>query len=171
MNEAKSLPAKTESGWSAAQRAPFSSFRREMERLFNEFDDYVWPPSFRRGWLQARPDHQSSIEIPAVDVIEKGNSFEITAELPGMEEKDVEVTLANGALLIRGEKKAETEEKKKDYYLHERSYGSFERYFGLPEGVAADRISASFKNGVLTVTLPKTQEAKASKRKIPIKAA
>jgi len=170
MTEAKHLPVKSESGWAAAQRTPFSSFRREMERLFDDFDDYIWPPSFRQAWPQ-RPFSRNGLEMPAVDVAEKESAFEITAELPGMKEKDIEVTLSNGGLLIRGEKKAEKEEKKKDYYLHERNYGSFERYFTLPDGVAADQISASFENGVLTVTLPKTKEAKASERKIPIKAA
>jgi HSP20 family protein len=170
MTEAKHLPVKSESSWAAAQRAPFSSLRREMERLFDDFDDYIWPPSFRQVWPQ-RPLSRNSLEIPAVDVAEKDAAFEITAELPGMKEKDIEVALSNGGLLIRGEKKAEKEEKKKDYYLHERNYGSFERYFSLPDGVAADQISASFENGILTVTLPKTKEAKASERKIPIKAA
>jgi HSP20 family protein len=95
----------------------------------------------------------------------------ITAELPGIDQKNVEVNVANGAITIKGEKKEETEEKKKDYYVSERRYGSFERYFGLPDGVDADKIEATFKNGVLKVTLPKTAEAQQAAKKIEVKAA
>ena len=88
-----------------------------------------------------------------------------------MDEKNVEVNVANGGITIKGEKKEETEEKKKDYYVSERRYGSFDRYFDLPEGVDADKIEANFKNGVLKVTLPKTAEAQKPAKKISIKAA
>ncbi len=80
-----------------------------------------------------------------------------------MDEKDIEVNVANGALTIKGEKKEEKEEKQKDYYVSERRYGSFERYFELPDGVDAGKIEAAFKNGVLRVTLPKT----AKRRSLP----
>ena len=106
--------------------------------------------------------------------IERGESdkaYEITAELPGMDEKDIEVNVANGALTIKGEKKEEKEEKQKDYYVSERRYGSFERYFELPDGVDAGKIEAAFKNGVLRVTLPKTAEAQKPAKKIEVKAA
>ena len=88
-----------------------------------------------------------------------------------MDEKNIEVSVANGALTIRGEKQEEKEEKEKDYYLRERSYGSFERCFRVPEGVDANKIEANFKKGVLTVTLPKTVEAQQPEKKIAIKAA
>jgi HSP20 family protein len=88
-----------------------------------------------------------------------------------MDEKNIEVKVVDGGLTIKGEKKDEREEKKKDYYLSERSYGSFERYFRLPESVDADKIEASFKNGVLTVTLPKKAEALKPAKKIEVKAA
>ena len=88
-----------------------------------------------------------------------------------MDEKNVEVKFANGMLTIKGEKKEEKEEKKKDYYLSERRYGSFERRFQIPEGVEIDKIEASFKKGLLTVTLPKTAAAQqAAEKKIAIKA-
>ena len=108
---------------------------------------------------------------PAVDVAETEKAYEITAELPGMDEKNVEVKFADGVLTVKGEKQEEKEEKKKDYYLSERSYGSFQRAFQVPDGVDADKIEASFKNGVLTVTMPKSAEAQKSAKKITVKAA
>lgn len=107
---------------------------------------------------------------PRVDVTEDENAYEITAEMPGVEEKDVEVTVKENRLTLRGEKKSEKEEKKKDYHMTERSYGSFERSFRLPADVMADKIKADFAKGVLTLTLPKTPEAKSKERKIAIKA-
>jgi HSP20 family protein len=86
-----------------------------------------------------------------------------------MEEKDIDVKFADGVLTIKGEKKEEREEKKKDYYLSERRFGSFQRSFRVPEGVDADKIDASFKNGVLTVMLPKSAEAQKREKKIAIK--
>jgi HSP20 family protein len=90
--------------------------------------------------------------------------------LPGLDEKNVEVKVANGVLTIKGEKQDEKEEKKKDYYMRERSFGSFERSFAVPDGVDADKIEANFKKGVLSVTLPKTQEAQKAEKKIEVKA-
>ena len=109
--------------------------------------------------------------VPAVDVVEKDNAYEVTAELPGMDEKDIEVKLANGGLTIKGEKQEEKEEKRKDYHVHERTFGSFERYFTVPEWVDRDKIEASFKKGVLTVTFPKKPEAIKPEKKIEVKAA
>ena len=109
--------------------------------------------------------------VPAVDIAEKEKVFEICAELPGMQEKDVEVSVANGVLRIKGEKKEEVEEKKKDYYLSERRYGSFERSFQIPDAVDVDRIDAKFSGGVLRLTLPKTPEAQKKEKKIEVKAA
>ena len=103
--------------------------------------------------------------MPTVDVSETDKAYEITAELPGMDEKNVEVKVANGVLTIKGEKQDEKEEKKKDYHMRERSYGSFERSFQVPDGVDADKIEANFKKGVLTVILPKSAEAKRLKRR------
>ena len=108
---------------------------------------------------------------PAVDIAESEKGYEITVELPGMDEKNVEVKVSNGNLTIRGEKQEEKEEKKKDYYLHERHFGSFERSFEIPEGVDADKIEANFKKGVLTVALPKKPEAQKPTKKIEVKAA
>jgi HSP20 family protein len=106
---------------------------------------------------------------PAMDVTENDSAYEIVAELPGMDEKNVDVTLANGVLTVKGEKTEEREERKKDYYLRERIFGSFDRSFRLPDGVDAAKIDATFKNGILNITLPKTTEAKQSEKKIIIK--
>ena len=108
--------------------------------------------------------------MPAVDVSETDKAYEITTELPGMDEKSVDVKLANGMLTLRGEKQDTKEESKKDYYMRERSFGSFERTFAVPDDVDTDKIEASFKNGVLSVTLPKSAEAQKSEKKIQIKA-
>ena len=110
-------------------------------------------------------------KAPAVDIAEKDKEYEITAELPGMDEKNIDVKFADGILTIKGEKTEEKEEKKKGYYLSERRFGSFQRSFQVPAGVDADKIDASFKNGVLTVILPKSAQAQKSEKKIAIKKA
>jgi HSP20 family protein len=109
--------------------------------------------------------------MPRVDVSESENEYEVTAELPGIDEKDVELTLADNVLTIRGEKKVEREEKDKDknYYMSERSFGSFRRAVPLPAEVDEDRVEANFKNGVLTVHLPKSPQAQARTRRIEVK--
>ena len=108
---------------------------------------------------------------PAVDITESDKAYEITAELPGLDEKNIEVKLANGSLTIKGAKQEEKEEKEKDYYLHERLFGSFGRSFRVPEGVDTSKIEATFNKGVLTVKLPKSAEAQKAEKKIEIKAA
>ncbi len=107
--------------------------------------------------------------VPAVDVAETDKAYEITAELPGLDEKNIEVKLANRVLSIKGEKQEEKEEKEKDYYRRERSFGSFERSFHVPDDVQEEKIEASFKNGVLSVTLPKSAEAQKQAKKIEVK--
>lgn len=172
---APKLPVKTEHKASAPhQWHPFESLRQEVERLFDDFDRGVWRSPFRRSLFAEEPSWRPELvrgDLPAVDIAEGDKAYEVTAELPGMDEKNVEVKVANGNLIIKGEKQEEKEEKKKDYYLHERSFGSFERSFPLPEGVDRDKVEASFKKGVLTVTLPKTAEAQKAEKKITVKAA
>jgi HSP20 family protein len=108
--------------------------------------------------------------IRAVDLTETDKAYEITSELPGgMNEKNVEVGFAKGVLTIKGEKQEEREEKRKGYYMRERSSGSFERTFQVPGDVDTDKIKASFKKGMLAVTLSKTAEARKAGRKIAIK--
>jgi HSP20 family protein len=107
--------------------------------------------------------------VPAVDVVEKEKEYQLLAELPGLDEKDVEVSVADDILTIKGEKKEEKEEKAKNYYVSERRYGTFQRSFQLPAGVDAEKIEANFQKGVLTVTLPKAPEALKKEKKIAIK--
>jgi HSP20 family protein len=151
---------------------PIESLRREVDRLFEDFDRGFWRSPFRSTFA-LEPLWRGELTwgaAPAVDITESDKAYEVTADLPGMSEKDVEVRLANGGLVIKGQKQEEKEEKKKDYYLHERRFGSFERSFRVPEGVETDKVEASFKNGVLTVTLPKTAEAQKAQKKIAVKA-
>lgn len=154
---------------------PFESLRQEVDRLFGDFDrDFRRPWPFGRSIFRAEPLFRRELTlgtIPAVDVVESDKAYELAAELPGMDEKNIEVKVADGMLTIKGEKQEEKEEKKKDYYLRERNFGSFERSFSVPEGVDADKIEASFKKGVLTVTLPKKPEAQKPAKKIEVKAA
>ena len=150
---------------------PFEALKKEVDRLFEDFGDDFWRRPFRSLVDLERDWTKKFVSAPAVDVSETEKAYEITAELPGTDQKNIEVNLANGGIIIKGEKREESEEKKKDYYVSERRYGSFERYFDLPEGVDADKIEAAFKNGVLKVTLPKTAEAQKPAKKIEVKAA
>ena len=110
-----------------------------------------------------------AVMSPKLDVAELKDKFEIKAELPGMDEKDIELSLDDGLLTIIGEKKAETDEKDKGYYLKECSYGTFSRSIRLPDNIADDKIEAKFKKGVLTIDLPKKEVISPKSRKIAIK--
>ena len=103
-----------------------------------------------------------------MDVSERENEYEITAELPGMDASNIDVKLSEGVLTIKGEKEEQKEEKQKDYHISERRFGSFQRSFELPEGIDEDKIQASFEKGVLTIKLPKGPEARKPEKKIPI---
>jgi HSP20 family protein len=152
---------------------PLESLHRGIDRLFDDFGRGFWQP-LSPSIFAAEPLWRHEVTwgaaAPAVDVAESEKAYEITAELPGMDEKNIEVKVSDGSLTIKGEKQEEKEEKKKDYYLHERHFGSFERSFGLPEGVDTNKIEAAFKKGVLTVTLPKKPEAQKPAKKIEVKA-
>jgi HSP20 family protein len=138
---------------------PFTAFRREMDRLFESFGrDLVWPGGESRGAAMA----------PSIDVSETEGELRIEADLPGVEEKDVDVSISDNVLTIKGEKKAEKEEKKKDFHLVERSYGSFSRSLTLPFAADPSKAKATFKNGVLSISLPKPPEVKAKAKKIAI---
>jgi len=153
--------------------APFMGLRREIDHLFDDFGGKFWPSQFRSAFA-VEPFWRGETAwaaAPAVDVAESEKAYEVTAELPGMDEKNIEVNLSNGNLTIKGEKKEEKEEKKKDYYLHERHFGSFERCFRVPDEVDASKIEASFTKGVLKVVLPKKPEAQKAPKKIEVKAA
>lgn len=168
------VPDKTLAPSGSRETHPFQTLRQEVDRIFEDFDRGFWRRPFRRWALDVDPVFRQEISwgnVPAVDVAEKETAFEICAELPGMSEGDIDIKLSNDVLTIHGEKKTEKEEKKKNYYLSERRYGVFERSFHVPDGIDTDKIGASFKNGVLTVTLPKTLDAQKSEKKIGIKSA
>jgi HSP20 family protein len=174
MADAK-VPVKTEKGSVSVPQAmrPFESLRREVDRLFEDIAANIWRSPFGRSWFDIEPAWRlprSITTIPAVDVIETNQGYEITAELAGMDEKNVEVKVADGVLTIKGEKPEEKEEKGKDYHLSERSFGSFQRAFRVPDNVDTDKINASFNKGVLTVMLPKSAEAQKAEKKIEVKA-
>lgn len=167
MAEASKVPAKTGQTPGMPQAwQPFESLRREMDRLFDDFGAGFWRMPFRRSLT----DFQR-LSVPPVDIIEKDNAYEVTVDVPGFDEKDIEIKLINGTLCIKGERKSEKEEKKEDYYLSEREFGSFERRFELPEGIDSDKVEANLKKGVLTVTLAKKPEAQKPARKIEVKPA
>jgi HSP20 family protein len=159
------IPWKKPNGELAARQDamlnPFDQFRREMDEMFHGFLS-DWP--MRSSLLERRLREF----VPQIDVDESEKELRVTAELPGMDEKEVEVTLTQGVLTIKGEKREENEENKRDSHLSELRYGMFERSLQLPTGIDADKAKASFKKGVLKITLPKTAEAQSSRRRIEV---
>lgn len=157
--EQKTMPA------SGGIWSPFEALRTEIDRLFEDLG-----PLGRPFFGRASTSSNDWIMSPAVDVVERDDAFEITAEVPGLDENNIEVRLANGVLTIRGEKSEEKEEKDKAYHVSERHFGSFQRSFQLPDAVEIDKVNAAFAKGVLKVTLPKNPNAKKNDRRIEIKA-
>lgn len=159
---------------SEAVAHPLQSLREQVDRLFEDFASGLSHFPFGRRVSEIEPFWRSptstGLALPAVDVVEKEDAFKISAELPGMEDKEIDLTLANDVLTIKGEKKEEKEEKRRGYYRAERRYGSFQRSFRLPESVNQDKIEASFEKGVLTIVLPKSEEARKREKRIAIKA-
>jgi HSP20 family protein len=139
---------------------PFVTLRREMDRMFDDF--------FGGGTLPSLQGGQTF--TPAVDIDESDKEIVVSAELPGVSEKDVEVNIAGNMLTIKGAKKAEHEEKEGDSYYMERRFGSFVRAVRLPFEVKDEDVQAKFSNGVLTVRLPKTAEMQKAVRRIEVKA-
>jgi HSP20 family protein len=143
---------------------PITTLRREMERLFDDFDGQRWLQPFRG----LNTDLLARAGVPPIDLVERPDGIEITVELPGLDTKDVDVTIGGGGLTITGEKRQEKTEDKDGYHLRERRYGTFSRFVRLPEGVIEDEVDATFKNGVLTIKAPRHQ---AAKKTIAVKAA
>ena len=142
---------------------PMVALQSEFDRVFENF----WR-AFDLPMLSGGNGGFADVLAPRIDIRETDKSVEVTAELPGLDEGDVDISVAEGMLTIRGEKKAEREESDQGYVLRERSYGRFERMVALPEGLDLDSAKATFKNGVLTVTIPKTAETQATMRRIPV---
>jgi HSP20 family protein len=164
----KTSPAPT--GTPDAWRA----MRAEMDRLFDRFSTGWGVPSLRRMFdVEPALTYGSSFAVPspAVDISEDDAGYKVTAELPGMTEKEIEIAVSDGMLTVKGEKRQEKEQKDKNLYLSERSYGSFQRSFAVPDNVDRDKIAADFGKGVLTITMPKTAKAVEQQKKIEVKAA
>lgn len=165
---ASNLPVRDNGNKGSRPVDVFDAMRSEMDRLFERFHR-GWPsigdwPSLPRmqGMLG------SDIVVPELDLKDTGNAVVVEAELPGVDEKDVTLTVNDGLLTIKGEKKKSHEEKGENHYVMERSYGSFMRSVRLPEGIDEDKVSATFEKGVLTVTAPKKPEAVKSEKRIEI---
>ena len=150
---------------------PFDTLRREVDRLFEDFTVNPFRLPLRRPAFGLEPFWQpdSWVAQPAIDLVERDNAFELTAEMPGLDERNISVDVANCALTVKGHKEEDKVEKKEDFHLRERRFGSFARSVRVPETVDADKIEASFKNGVLKVTLPKKPEAQKPVKKIEVK--
>jgi HSP20 family protein len=142
---------------------PLAELQRQMNQVFESFWGKADRPFAGFDW----PFGEST---PRSDVVETADGIEVTIELPGMEQKDVEVSLSGDTLTVKGEKKIEKQEEKKGYYVSERSYGSVYRTIPLPAGIESDKADASFRNGVLTVKIPHSAEAKAKVKRIEVKA-
>ena len=146
--------------------------RKEIDRLFEDFNLRSWRLPFARGPGEIEPLWRSDTSwgsAPFVDVVDKENGYEVTAELPGMDPSNINVKFSTGTLTIKGEKKEEKEEKGKDYVLSERRWGSFQRSFRVPSSIDEEKIEATFSNGVLTIILPKSAEAQKAETIIDIK--
>jgi len=144
--------------WELTTWKPF----RELDTMRNEMDR-LWDSFF-----EGRPKVRFGEWFPSLDVAETKNDIVVKVELPGMDQKDINITLSDGHLIIKGEKKQEKEEKEENYHFIERSYGTFTRSVQLPKEVKHDKISASYKNGVLKVVLPKSEDAKKKEVKIKV---
>jgi HSP20 family protein len=169
--EVKREPAQAV-GTPAQEWEPIRTLRHQIDRLLADFDwpdlRFAWP---RKAGLPHVAWPEFGVTIPAVDLVERNGGYELQAELPGLDEKQIEVKVSNGMVTIKGEKSSERVEDDDDYHLRERSFGSFQRSFRVPADVDADKIEAKFDKGVLKVTLPKSAAAISSERKIEVKAA
>jgi len=165
----------------AAAPAPFMGYaslelmRDEMERMMQRFMGNDWAAGMGRvpmfkDWSRAAAEmpFAAMLSAPKADMSETDGEYELSVELPGLDEKDIELTLTDRSLVLKGEKKAEKESDDKDYHFSERSYGSIRRQFVLPENVDRDAMKAQFTKGVLKVTLPKTAESKEKSRRIEV---
>jgi HSP20 family protein len=140
-------------------------WERDMDRMMEDFFGRRMRPWWPEQWFRGE---ELNVRAPTVDVYEEKDDIVVKAELPGMAKDNIEVNLTDHTLTIKGEKKKEEEIKEENYYRSERSYGSFLRMLELPKDVHAEKVKASFKNGILEVRMPKTEEAKAKEIKVKV---
>jgi HSP20 family protein len=143
---------------------PMRALQSDLNRVFEDFFRGFDMPGF-----SSNDQMLAGTRMPDVDVKDTGNAIEVKAELPGVNEEDIELSISDGALVIRGEKREERTKEDQGYVLRERAFGRVERAVPLPEGVDPDGAQASFRNGVLTVTIPKTEQARASVKHIGVR--
>ena len=143
---------------------PFNMLRRDVDRVFGDFLSDWTRPDRMLNML----DRQMGSFMPEIDVKETDKEFQVTADLPGMDEKDLEVTFVDGALSIKGEKREEHEEEKGNMFHSERRYGAFERLIPISSDIDLNKAKASFKKGVLKITLPRTENARSNRKTIPV---
>jgi len=168
------VPVETKKAVPAPMSDPFRSLRTEVDRLFDRFAAGLRMPSWRHMFeMEPIGLYGSSFTFPtpAVEVTEDDKMFKIMAELPGLEQKDIEVNLSGDTLTLKGEKRYEKDERGKDQHMSERAYGSFQRSFTVPESVDRDKITAELTKGVLTITMPKTAKTVEQQKKIEVKTA
>jgi HSP20 family protein len=140
-----------------------------VERMFEDWLEGFWARPFPRLWHPGFARLRSiSLEAPALDVYEQKDDLIVKAEIPGLTKDEIDITLEGNTLTIKGEKKEEEEVKDDDYYRSERTYGAFSRSIELPVTVQTDKVNASFKNGVLEIRMPKTEEAKKNVVKVKV---
>ena len=167
----KTVPVRREDshGQSGLLTSPIQQFHHEIDRLFDQmFHGFGLAPF---GSERRSPRLSGSILKPTLDLSASDKEYTVTVEIPGVDQKDVKLEIVNDTLTIHGEKKQEKEEKEKNYYRMERSFGAFQRVLSLPEDADQDGIEATFKKGVLTVTLPKKSMPKSGVRQIEVKSA
>jgi len=162
----RSTSSPVPAGLSNEPSSPFLALHREVNRLFDDVFNGFGVPSLAGSSLAGSSLASRSFGWPSVEVVEADGGLRVSAELPGLDEKDVELLVEDGVLTLRGEKRAETTDKERGY--SERSYGRFERSIALPFAVQEDKAEATFRNGVLTVTLPRAADAPERRRRIAI---
>ena len=140
-------------------------WERDMDRMMDDFLGRRFRPWWPDRWLRS---DELEIRAPVIDLYEEKEDIVVKAELPGMTKENIEVNLTDHTLTIKGEKKKEEEIKEENYFRAERSYGSFRRALELPKDVHGDKVKASFKNGILEVRLPKTEQAKTKEMKVKV---
>ncbi len=180
---AEDIPVKKEAARKQAPGArepsfpPLMSLRQQVDRLFDDFlQEGCMRPMKGLAGIWDFPQFKSTVadmrglmESPRTDMSESDKEYELSVELPGMSEKDVEVTIKDNMITLKGEKRSERETKEKDYHIAERSYGSVRRTFSMPADVDTGKVTAKFAKGVLMVHLPKTREARSKPQKIDVK--
>lgn len=173
----KAVPARVKSKKAAAparvesQKAltPFHEMERRFQEMEKRFEDFIRrPAALLPSWMPRLRMPEMEDLSPSMDIYVEGDDVVVKTELPGMKKEDIHVNLTGDAITISGEKEKEEQVDKKDYHRVERSYGSFRRSHSLPAGVDAEKASAKFKDGVLEIRIPKTEEAKRREKKLMV---